>query len=354
MFNFIYKPAPTMEEYRADYPNDALNNKRMLSNLHFYQNKIPSRPRGAKIEQIHKEWHNDYDLLEAHHGYIQWLFPLKEESRFNHQSAVMQRHEADAIRNSPKCLARMVASLRMMLNFWGATLSPEDPNPIPDVAIVSRCEEWVDRFQNLRSHGHNNMRISRMLKCLGDVGLEHYKRPIVEFYIMNLYGESAPLAGSGCANSCKQYWVKTLRNDAERAEMESLIDALEGADWVKTRGSGSSQVLFNDSRDIGRKLAVWWPGDKVFYHGRICAVRAPVAGQTAIRHTVLYDDGDRQKHVLGTAGGHAKGREYHLLYLKLRTPDDSRESAGESTCENSFESSEAMPSDGAAPSTVEF
>jgi hypothetical protein len=318
MFSFIYTPPPTMAEYRADYPNHAVDNKSMKTNLQFYKNEIPSRPRGDTIERIHKTWRDDYDLLESHHGYIQWLFPLKEESRFNHESAVMQRHEAAAIREDPACLARMVTSLRMMLNFWGASLSPEDPRPIPATAFVVRCAEWYNRFTNLRRHGHNNMRISRMLKCLGDVGLEHYKRPIVEFYIMNIWGEIAPLAGSGCADSCKRYWVKTLRNDAEREAMEALIRTLESANWVEAAAEGGGQVLHYDVRDIGKKVAVFRPADSTYYHGRIHGVLAParVLDQVAIQHIVAYDDdGEKQRHVLGIEGGHPRGREYRLLSL---------------------------------------
>lgn len=33
---------------------------------------------GDLVEDIHKKWWYDYDLLEEHHGYIQWLFPIRE------------------------------------------------------------------------------------------------------------------------------------------------------------------------------------------------------------------------------------------------------------------------------------
>jgi hypothetical protein len=32
---------------------------------------------GATIEDIHAQWWNDYELLERHHGYIQWLVLLQ-------------------------------------------------------------------------------------------------------------------------------------------------------------------------------------------------------------------------------------------------------------------------------------
>ena len=31
-----------------------------------------------QVEVIHKKWFGQYTLLEKHHGYIQWLFPIFE------------------------------------------------------------------------------------------------------------------------------------------------------------------------------------------------------------------------------------------------------------------------------------
>ncbi len=33
---------------------------------------------GDFIDSIHEKWWGNYDHLESHHGYIQWLFPLRE------------------------------------------------------------------------------------------------------------------------------------------------------------------------------------------------------------------------------------------------------------------------------------
>jgi len=33
---------------------------------------VPSRPSGDYIDAIHEKWYWNYDLLESHHGFIQW------------------------------------------------------------------------------------------------------------------------------------------------------------------------------------------------------------------------------------------------------------------------------------------
>ena len=45
-------------------------------NVDFYFNTRPSMPDGAVIDVIHEEWDGDFEKLEFHHGYIQWLFPV--------------------------------------------------------------------------------------------------------------------------------------------------------------------------------------------------------------------------------------------------------------------------------------
>ena len=70
-----------VERYRAGYPDlrdEELNQDHTL-NLQFYRNEISSRPNGAKIEDMHQSWWNNYDLLEEHHGYIQVIFFSLEE-----------------------------------------------------------------------------------------------------------------------------------------------------------------------------------------------------------------------------------------------------------------------------------
>ncbi len=74
-------------EYRHGYPGKK-DYQGMTTNFDFYNNEIKSKPQGKSkiifysvkgdtIETIHKKWKGDYDLLEAHHGFIQWLFPIR-------------------------------------------------------------------------------------------------------------------------------------------------------------------------------------------------------------------------------------------------------------------------------------
>ena len=60
----------------------------------FLKGEIESTPDGDYIDNILSKWWGNYDLLEAHHGYIQWLFPIREQG-MNYQSQPLQKHELE-------------------------------------------------------------------------------------------------------------------------------------------------------------------------------------------------------------------------------------------------------------------
>jgi hypothetical protein len=83
---------------------------------------------GNYIDTIHEPaelggWFGDFELLEQHHGYIQWLFPIRENG-MNMRAQELQLHEAVAIRNDPKCRARVVKSYQVRSASHTRALSP--------------------------------------------------------------------------------------------------------------------------------------------------------------------------------------------------------------------------------------
>ena len=91
-------------------------------NYLFYTNQIASRPSGAKIDDIHRDWKGNYDLLEAHHSYIQWLFPLYEGPGVNYAASALTKEEARLMRNDEKIGQRVALSYELMLDFYGMEL----------------------------------------------------------------------------------------------------------------------------------------------------------------------------------------------------------------------------------------
>ena len=80
--------------YREDAQKNAGNNERLRKNVDFYLGHIKSRPFGDYYQNIVENWRGDYDRLEEHHGYIQWLFPIRAQG-MNDESQPLQYHELE-------------------------------------------------------------------------------------------------------------------------------------------------------------------------------------------------------------------------------------------------------------------
>lgn len=172
------RAAKDMQNYRRGYPNltDDECPEDKMSNLQFYLNKSPSAPDDVYIDSFLKEWKNDYKRLERVHSYIQWLFPLREPG-VNYMASELTKKEIEAFKKSEDAQKRLIESYELMLGFYGIRLVNKDTGE------VKRAENWKERFGNLERNMHNNLRITRILKSLGELGLEHYQAPLVRFFL---------------------------------------------------------------------------------------------------------------------------------------------------------------------------
>ncbi|MEJ1288868.1 opioid growth factor receptor [Cricetulus griseus] len=140
------------------------------------QNEICFQPNGLFIEEILHNWKDNYDLLEENHSYIQWLFPLREPG-VNWHAKPLTLQEFEAFKSSEEVKEHLVRACELMLDFYGIQLEDRD------TGAVCRAQNFQPRFHNLNSHSHNNLRITRILKPLGELGLEHNQAPLVCFFL---------------------------------------------------------------------------------------------------------------------------------------------------------------------------
>ncbi|XP_060765839.1 opioid growth factor receptor-like protein 1 [Neoarius graeffei] len=145
-------------------------------NVQFYRNKIYFCPDGDYIDYIHEHWWEDYDRLEYVHSYIQWLFPIQEKG-MNYASQELSVKEIKLFRRDEEMKRRLLKSYKIMLNFYGIELVNEETGE------VKRAGNWGERFENLNRNTHNNLRITRIIKCLGLLGFHHYQAPLVHFFL---------------------------------------------------------------------------------------------------------------------------------------------------------------------------
>jgi hypothetical protein len=203
-------------EYRRNYPGK-VDNPKIDCNLRFYKNELKSSPDGDFIDSIHGKWRGNFKLLEQHHGYIQWIFPIREESAFNGDALPLQLHEARAIQEDPACRERVVLSYQMMLEFYGFSLLNRETGEI------ARSANFEARFANLSRSSHNWLRVSRILKSLGELGFERFKLPWLLAITREVFEEQRLLGP--CKTSLLSFWSLTLRSKEDQEVLKRAIAA---------------------------------------------------------------------------------------------------------------------------------
>ncbi|XP_037831159.1 opioid growth factor receptor-like isoform X2 [Kryptolebias marmoratus] len=180
-FSRFKNAARDMHNYRHDYPSKhnqswEQQSRDDMPNLKFYLGEQRCLPDGVYISEIHNNWRGDYYKLETVHTYIQWLFPLQEPG-MNSRASTLTKQEIADFRRSDLAKENLLKSYKLMLDFYGIELEDET------TGAVRRSARWEERFENLNRRTHNNLRITRILKCLGTLGYPHYQAPLVQFFL---------------------------------------------------------------------------------------------------------------------------------------------------------------------------
>ncbi len=147
-------------------PNELINKPPEII-VAFYLSQRPDSC-GRMIEDI---WLWDYQKLEYTHDYIQWLFPLKQKSRFNAHAPVVNNEVIQAFRTNEELRIRLVKSLEVMLSFYGLQCFEQGNVDFR----ITKSDEYEERKNGWISIGnHNYLRLTRILTSLRILGLSNY------------------------------------------------------------------------------------------------------------------------------------------------------------------------------------
>lgn len=116
---------------------------------------------------IYEIWSYNFFQLEYKHDYIQWLFPLKEPSKYNINAPILSDEDIQYIKSNEKLKNHILFSFKQMLHFYGFKIDDENK-------IEYNKNYWIRKFNWLHKNNHNFNRITRILKSLCLLGLEKY------------------------------------------------------------------------------------------------------------------------------------------------------------------------------------
>lgn len=105
--------------------------------------------------------------LERVHDFIQWMFPLREASRFNPNAPILTQQDVDEFLSSAKLQDNLLASLRKMCAFYGLSLDRNENDTGWDMTLVADGKPWW-----ASPHDHNLLRLTRILTSTRVLGLK--------------------------------------------------------------------------------------------------------------------------------------------------------------------------------------
>lgn len=132
----------------------------------------------------------------------------------------LQPHEVEAMKADPDIISRLIKSYELMLDFYGMRLLSIE------TGLLSRTEPtriWTGRYRNLAIMRHNNLRITRILKCLSELGLEHLNAGFL-LHVLNEQSEHGQLNAYSIVYSMDRWWANCIRNAEEREWIGQLIE----------------------------------------------------------------------------------------------------------------------------------
>lgn len=137
--------------------------------------------------------------LEVTHDYIQWLFPLREMSKVVPSAPLVDKEVVEAFRQDELLRRHLLASFIRMLSFYGL---------IRRNGEIEKGPNWEERKDNWFTQGsHNDLRITRILKCLSILGLRHEASQFLR--CLEKLRTSEP--DCGVSETAYRYWRDALR-----------------------------------------------------------------------------------------------------------------------------------------------
>uniref|UniRef100_A0A8C5QPQ2 Uncharacterized protein n=1 Tax=Leptobrachium leishanense TaxID=445787 RepID=A0A8C5QPQ2_9ANUR len=176
---------------------DILSDQLPMPNYEFYMNWRKFEPKGEFIETILQKWHNNYEMLEENHDYIQWLFPTRSQGR-NFYSSPLHPQETRLMNNTSEVQQRLRRAYKMMLKFFGVKIVGEYGE---DTEVTE-----VERAENFAS----------LLVSLGELGAEEYQAPLVRFFLKEtLIKNKLPRMKKSVMN----FFVPAVRDTQKRQDL---------------------------------------------------------------------------------------------------------------------------------------
>lgn len=196
-----------IQEFLLHYPSQKETPSQHRQNEDFFASKIAMQPDNLKLHDFQRTMQGKYDELEARHGFIQWLFPIRDSGGVNYHAQRLMPEEIQVIRREHQ--NDVWKNVDLMLDFYGMAVKDRRTH------AIGRTDNYRARYDNLLRSGHNYLRITRILKSCSEFGLEsEVNVPLLLFFLVER--SRGELDHRGLTQSMDQYWRHCIREDEAR------------------------------------------------------------------------------------------------------------------------------------------
>lgn len=180
----------------------------------------------------------------------------------NYKAQPLQLHEIQSMVKESLIIDRIKISYSLMLDFYGMKLQNDQ------TGLLVRSNGFRDRYRHLSSKSplnveagidiadqgasHNFLRISRILKCLSEMGLEKLNAGFL-LHVLNEQSECGRLNSPSLRNSMDRWWVNCIRDEHERKWIKDLLAKVRDKSISFDRGQYESVL---ENRTISGKLSL--------------------------------------------------------------------------------------------------
>lgn len=207
--------------------------------VNFYDPEIQGPDsQGRTLDMIIK-W-SDWDL-ETKHDYIQWLFPLPEESNFNDEAPTVDEETMLYFRQNEELKKGLKVAFIRMLWFYGfeadylsnvrgeGEAEAEEAEGLETLRIQPKGRDIGYFSRWLSDSDHNHMRISRIIRSLRVFGM-HTEAATFYFALLDTKRDFKLLVGEQSLS----YWNRAFENPlfvAPDSTVVSWLRAHAGPPW---------------------------------------------------------------------------------------------------------------------------
>jgi len=189
--------------------------------IDFYENKHSVGRNNLTFDQVTKL---PDARLEQCHDYIQWLFPLPEQSRFMRDAPILDRETARRL--SSGYSLRVSEAIQTMMRFWKIDLRLGEDGP----ATIKMGQYWM------QPEDHNHFRISRVIRFLTLLAEDRAKPVLYSdcaeriLEVMVKANEEKPFA----TDTTVKFWKKAAQagwDDYRSYKGRLVVRQVNPADW---------------------------------------------------------------------------------------------------------------------------